>query len=77
MSSRQFEYPEDLVEWAGPGFYADRQEWGRIRTWPLYTKKLDEANAAAKAGQLGTPYWLFKQQPVQTKQYTAQDEVDG
>jgi len=54
------EMETEIVRWEGPGWYASRQEWGRIRTWPLGIADrdaYDEADKAARSSRLGTPEW--------------------
>ena len=46
---------DEEVMWEGPGWYASRQEWGRIRTWHVGS---DPDNCPDVYTQgLGTPEW--------------------
>ena len=52
---------DEMVNWEGPGWYASRQEWGRIRTWSLNVtgrEDYDMADRAARSWNLGTPEWI-------------------
>jgi hypothetical protein len=46
----------EVVRWSGPQFYAARQEWGRIRVWPVGENDRD-AQREARRANLGTPFW--------------------
>lgn len=60
MSEAHWNYAEEgqmdeEVMWQGPGWYASRQEWGRIRTWHVGS---DPDNCPDVYTQgLGTPEW--------------------
>ena len=45
-----------IVEWRGAGWYASRQEWGRIRWWFVGGDETNQPDVYRDG--LGTPSWI-------------------
>ena len=49
---------QDIVQWEGPGWYASRQERGRVRWWQV-GENYDQIPETYSQG-LGMPVWIAR-----------------